>query len=197
MRTKISMIAVNMTAYPVVRKTARDTPEPIELQFARDRVGRTQKVENRRMLAEQLIALAGAHGVDLLAAARMSAPETRAPNPLRRRANGANGKPTRSSARPAWTLAELGQAAAGVPAIPFMAACFAFVGDRGDYWRLHAALFREAQILRDRNSWPAEVTYFHSLQRPYLQHLAKLVLDEDASPQVFRTAPQLFAIYLE
>jgi hypothetical protein len=37
---------------------------------------------------------------------------------------------------------------------------------------------------------------FHSLQRPYLQHLAKLVLDEDASPQLFRTAPQLYAIYL-
>jgi hypothetical protein len=37
---------------------------------------------------------------------------------------------------------------------------------------------------------------FHSLQRPYLQHLAKLVLDEDAAPQLFRTAPQLYSIYL-
>jgi hypothetical protein len=40
------------------------------------------------------------------------------------------------------------------------------------------------------------VTDFHSLQRPYLQHLAKLVLDEDSVPQIFRTAPQLYSIYL-
>jgi hypothetical protein len=36
MRTKISMIAMKMTAYPRVRKPARDTPEPIELEFAKD-----------------------------------------------------------------------------------------------------------------------------------------------------------------
>jgi hypothetical protein len=45
MRAKISMIAVNMTAYPSVRKPALDAPEPIELEFARDtcevRVSRT------------------------------------------------------------------------------------------------------------------------------------------------------------
>jgi hypothetical protein len=37
MRAKISMIAVNMTAYPSVRKPALDAPEPIELEFVRDR----------------------------------------------------------------------------------------------------------------------------------------------------------------
>jgi hypothetical protein len=37
MRAKISMIAVNMTAYPSVRKPALDAPEPIELEFATDR----------------------------------------------------------------------------------------------------------------------------------------------------------------
>jgi hypothetical protein len=31
------MIAVNMTTYPSVRKPALDAPEPIELEFARDR----------------------------------------------------------------------------------------------------------------------------------------------------------------
>jgi len=36
MRAKSSMIAVNMTAYPSVRKHALDAPEPIELEFARD-----------------------------------------------------------------------------------------------------------------------------------------------------------------
>jgi len=37
MRAKISMIAVNMTAYPSVRKPALDAPEPVELEFASDR----------------------------------------------------------------------------------------------------------------------------------------------------------------
>ena len=31
------MIAVNMTAYPSVRKPALEAPEPVELEFARDR----------------------------------------------------------------------------------------------------------------------------------------------------------------
>jgi hypothetical protein len=38
MRAKISMIAVNMTAYPSVRKPALEAPEPVELEFARDRL---------------------------------------------------------------------------------------------------------------------------------------------------------------
>jgi hypothetical protein len=37
MRAKISMVAVNMTVYLSVRKPALDAPEPIELEFARDR----------------------------------------------------------------------------------------------------------------------------------------------------------------
>jgi hypothetical protein len=39
MKAKSSMIAVNMTAYPNVRKPALDAPEPIELEFAKDRQG--------------------------------------------------------------------------------------------------------------------------------------------------------------
>jgi hypothetical protein len=31
------MIAVNMTAYPSVRKPALEAPEPVDLEFARDR----------------------------------------------------------------------------------------------------------------------------------------------------------------
>jgi hypothetical protein len=37
MRAKISMIAVNITAYPSVRKPALEPPEAVELEFARDR----------------------------------------------------------------------------------------------------------------------------------------------------------------
>jgi len=36
MRAKICTVAVNVTAYPGVRKSALDAPEPIELEFARD-----------------------------------------------------------------------------------------------------------------------------------------------------------------
>jgi len=36
MRAKVSMIALNMTAYPSVRKPALEAPEPVELEFARD-----------------------------------------------------------------------------------------------------------------------------------------------------------------
>jgi NAD(P)-dependent dehydrogenase (short-subunit alcohol dehydrogenase family) len=34
------MIAVNMTAYPSVRKPALEAPEPVELEFARDTLAR-------------------------------------------------------------------------------------------------------------------------------------------------------------
>ena len=41
MRAKISMIAVNMTADPSVRKPALEAPEPVELEFARDTLRET------------------------------------------------------------------------------------------------------------------------------------------------------------
>jgi hypothetical protein len=49
MRTKISMIATKMTAYPSVRKPARNTPEPIELEFARDTHGNRRVTASRRV----------------------------------------------------------------------------------------------------------------------------------------------------
>jgi hypothetical protein len=58
------------------------------------------------------------------------------------------------------------------------------------------ALFDRACILQRRHLWPWEVRDLHQIERPYLKHLAKLVLDEDASPQQFNTAPELFSIYL-
>jgi hypothetical protein len=52
MRAKISMIAVNMTAYPSVRKPALEAPEPVELEFARDTCGRyISRVETREACA--------------------------------------------------------------------------------------------------------------------------------------------------
>jgi hypothetical protein len=158
------------------------------------------------MRSEELLALSAAHGVDFLQAARVGTAPAKRDVTIRRhgtltstvllepRVNRARGGETRSSQRPEWTTAEIGQAAQGVPDILFHAALFAFAGDRGSYWKLHAALYREALALQAERGWPAEVCDIHDIGRPYLKHLAKLVLDEDASPQVFRTAPHLYAI---
>jgi hypothetical protein len=146
--------------------------------------------------AEQLVALAGAHGVDFVRVARMAPSRSPATKLLAPRTNGAHAKETRSAARPEWTLAELAQAAAGVPQIPFMAACFAFAGAHDDYWRLHAALFDAAIKLRRVHKWPAQVASTHRTPIFYLENLAQLVLDEDAHPALFRACPQLPAICL-
>lgn len=158
------------------------------------------------MFAEQLVALAAAHGVDLEKAARQG---TAARDVISRKSNGhtvrvlvepptsrARGTESRTTPRPAWTAAEIAQACAGVPEIEFKSALFAFAGDRGCYWQLIEALFLEALALRDRHGWPPVVKDLHNIERPYLKHLAKLTLDEDAMPQLFATAPQLYWIYL-
>jgi hypothetical protein len=44
MRAKICTVAVNMTTYPSVRKPALDAPEPIELEFARDKLGQCSRI---------------------------------------------------------------------------------------------------------------------------------------------------------
>jgi hypothetical protein len=71
-----------------------------------------------------------------------------------------------------------------------MAACYAFAGERGDFWRLQSALAVEAEILRKLRGWPIEVVDLQEIERPYLQHLAKLVLDEDTHPNVFSVCPR-------
>lgn len=158
------------------------------------------------MQAEQLVALAAAHGVDLQKAARQG---TAPRDVISHKVNGhtvrvliepptsrARGTESRMTARPTWTTAEIAQACVGVPDIEFRAALFAFAGDRGCYWKLVEALFLEALALQARHHWPHEVKDIHGIERPYLKHLAKLTLDEDSSPQLFRTAPQLYSIYL-
>ena len=163
------------------------------------------------MRAEDLIQLAAAHGVDLIQAARMSSnAKLRRDVEVVRFANGrkasvlmqptrnrVSGKESPSTNRPEWTLAELGQASHNVPNIPFQAACFAFAGDRSCYWSLHGALYERAIHLQMQEKWPREIFDLHGIQRPYLKHLALLVLDEDQSPALFRLAGGiLYPIYL-
>lgn len=161
------------------------------------------------MRAEDLVALASCHGVDLLAAARVAAKPAKNTGTITKFQNGvkstiliplpanrAKGKDSHAMVRPAWTMAELGQASHGVPEVPFMAACFAYAGDRSNYWKLQNALYDRARIMRNTRDWPFEVIDHHSIKRPYLAHLAKLVLDFDACPAMFNACPQLYAIYM-
>ena len=160
------------------------------------------------MRSEDLYALAAAHGIDLVQAARVAASSARRDVEIRHRlgvastklleprANRARGAETATTVRPEWTIAELGQAAAGVPKIPFMAACYAFAGDRSCLWRLYDALLSEAQKISAQQRWPAELVDLYGIQSPYLKRLCKLVLDEDATPSSFQTVPQLYAIYM-
>jgi hypothetical protein len=160
------------------------------------------------MRAAELVGLASAHGVDLVQAARLSA--VRPPRRVihRRAADGhsyevlqapngreANGRSSRSFERPSWSLAELGQAAAGVPRLQFLAACFTYAGDRSGYWQLWSALERDAQALRVRYHWPAQVRGAAGAPVFYLEQLAQLVLDEDEHSHLFQSAPVLYSIY--
>ncbi len=154
------------------------------------------------MVAEDLVALAAAHGVDLVRAAKMAAKEKPKPEVVGGvlqvpPSNLAQGRETRPIERPRWSMAELGHAAAGVPRISFLAACFAFAGDRSHFWQLHAALTERATILAIESGWPLEIVDHHGIRMPYLAHLAKLVLDADANPAQFKIPTVcLHAIYL-
>jgi hypothetical protein len=166
--------------------------------------------------AEELVALASAHGVDLVQAARLTGRpadsgtvrvrgETGRYYQVLRARSGLEARGTSSPSfdRPAWSLAELGQAAAGVPQVHFMAACYALAGDRSVYWRLWDALHFTALRLRERNNWPKQVRGAEGVPRFYLEQLVQLVLDEDAHPHLFNSVtatdkhPSLHAIYLQ
>jgi hypothetical protein len=165
--------------------------------------------------AEDLIVLAAAHGIDLKNIAGASRP-TRGPSVRRRprtpaEMKAARGRPqydtvtgttTRTFRRPPWSLAELGQAAQGVPRIPWLAARFAYAGDRDVYWELHDALTIEAVRLKRQHAWSAHIVGVDGLPRFYLLDLAQLVLDEEQHAPLFAAAPatnkrpSLYAVYM-
>ncbi len=162
------------------------------------------------MKADDLVALAAAHGVDLLQAAKTASTERNRSQTQRQRfANGrratvlieppvmrARGSATRTTDRPEWTLEELGQASAGVPQVAFWAACFAFAGDRSEYWRLWDRLHYHALQLRWKQGWPAQLPGEQGRPVHYLAQIAQLVLDEDAHPHLFLAAPVLYSAYV-
>lgn len=157
------------------------------------------------MRAEELISLAAAHGIDLVRAAKMGSNvkpkrDVITKNgarvlipPAESRARGAE---TRTLDRPSWTLQEIGMAAVGIERHHFLAATFAFSGDRSNFWELHRSLVAQGRMYMMIYRWAAEVTDHHGIRKPYLAHIAKLVLDVDATPHLFNVCPQLFEIYL-
>lgn len=160
------------------------------------------------MRAEELIALAAAHGIDLKHVAGAS---SNIHGLARRRRRGrdelkrSQGRPLTDSARgsddaggaaPDWTIAELGQAAAGLDELPWLAACYSFAGAQTAYWPLCRALAIQAVELRVRYSWPAQITDISGQPRFYCEELAHLVLDEDANKPLFTAAPQLYCLYM-
>lgn len=157
------------------------------------------------MRAENLMLLATAHGVNLSEAVKMSSHQKPRRDTVTKKGNRqlitppenrVTGTETRTFKRPTWTMQELALAAAEVPEVPFMAACYAFAGDRSKFWRLQKNLMGHARMFTYTMCWPREVRDFHGIKRPYLEHLCKLVLDEDANPALFRAAPQLHQIYI-
>lgn len=145
------------------------------------------------MRAEELVALASAHGVDLIHAAR-----SRSALPSRHKSGAATATGRQSYVHRAarWSVAEIGQAAAGVPQVPFQAALYSLAGDRSVYWQLWQALWVEAYALLEQCRWPPKVCGADGGVRFYLEELAKLVLDVDAHIPLFRAAPVMYACCL-
>lgn len=154
------------------------------------------------MRARDLVSLAAAHGVNLIEAANLAAKEQRKTLEVQRKkskltgitydelmpppVNPANGRETRTFTKPKWTIAEIGHAAAKVPAVHFDAACYSFAGEHAPFWRLHAALLDHAQVLGARYQWPKTVKDPYGLSKEYLPRMSMLVLAEDAYGPLFR-----------
>src|SRR5579863_6329792 len=117
------------------------------------------------MKAAQLFALANAHGVDLRqAASSTTRPTSRLSSLLERlqrsqipRELQARGRQSHVVRRAQWSLAELGQAAEGVPLIPFLAACYRYQRDQSCHWALWNQLAIDALEMRAKRGWPAQV----------------------------------------
>jgi hypothetical protein len=155
------------------------------------------------------VALAAAHGVDVRHAAHMHAPPSKRdvvrklfqdgrtahvlvpPSDMRARAS-----ETRSNEPPEWGPADLALAAKDVPPLAFAAACYAFMGDKSEYWRLWGALESEAHRLRERRGWSAQVMGADGRPKFYLSEISQLVLDEDSYQYLFHAAPVLYSAYI-
>lgn len=156
------------------------------------------------MRADELVSLAAAHGIDLKEVAGNASDtkgvaRVRARTPDERRTGRyveqtARGSGSRVHRRRAWTAAELGQAAQGVPRMPWLAACYSLAGDSSGYPELHRGLMAQAIRIATRENWPMRIHSKDGSFQFYVAELAQLVLDVEAHKHLFVAAPALYAI---
>jgi hypothetical protein len=113
----------------------------------------------------------------------------------------ARGNGTRVYRRPAYSLAELGQAAQGVRELPWLAAFYSWGGDRdpSTWATLFWSLAHHADTLAKREKWAPGVP---RLSRPgriyYVHELVGLLLEEEGDlRRYFLAAESVHAIYMD
>jgi hypothetical protein len=154
------------------------------------------------MKAEDLVAFAGGHGIDLVGAAqravrtdglapprRLTFPERLAGIPLPQPMSGSQ---TQVMKKAAWTEHDLGHALAGCPRMPLLAAWFAWGRDDKDFGELcrgtHVAAMRIAGIEKWRSKMiPTEVEWH------YIPTMVHMVYESDRHAHLYGPAPTLYA----
>lgn len=158
------------------------------------------------MKAADLVVLASAHGIDISHTVASETNTRGAARPRRRteleRAAGlpvretVEGKASRVVRPRFWTHAEAGMAGGDVPRMPWLALLYSFGGDRTSYAELHRGLTLKAIRMAEEQHWLWQVSLVSGRRDYYIERLAELVLDHDASPRAFKEAPALFAVYM-
>ena len=156
------------------------------------------------MKAAELVSLAAAHGIDLQHVAG-AASDTHGVAAKRRQTKAerldklpvrltAMGPESRTYRRPAWSVAEIGQSAQGVPRMPWLAACHSFAGDSGGYVELHRGLMRQGLKIATTESWPMAIRKRDGSRGFYQAELAALVLDVEMYRPYFIAVPALYPL---
>lgn len=159
------------------------------------------------MNAAGLVQLAAARGIDLNHVAGVASnidgvARKRVRTDVERKAGipqvreTARGRETRTYRQPAWTIADLGQAAKGLGPVPWAAALYSFAGSKQGYWALHSALADKANRLSRRDHWAPRVLGAGGVYIFFREQLASLVLTEDADLHWFAGRPNLYADFM-
>ncbi len=146
------------------------------------------------MQTAELIALAGAHGIDLRhlassslqgAAAKHRERVLAAVEELPKGRGFLGGRRPRLGADPA---------ALAFNELPWHAARWSFADDCLSYWPLWWGLVFQTQRIARREDWPAQVRGARGEPQFYRDELAQLVLDAEANQPLFVAAPQLYGL---
>jgi hypothetical protein len=87
--------------------------------------------------------------------------------------------------RPYWTLAEAGQAAAGLEPEIFRAMLYSYAGAEDCYRHLEEALVEFGEAFREEEEWPMQVAREDGNRSDYLRDLANVCLTEERHPWRF------------